>query len=138
MKCGVVGEHYETPYFHPRHRYSPSRNGPAKNSMGPAQPLPHRCRTFSLLPTQMGMTPSAACECAAEQTVHHVVLQCPIHRPPHGLTVLDGETIEGCSTPTPRSMRPRSGLKELAQTMTKEQPEKDKQNVDVSHWMKFC
>jgi len=41
---------------------------------------------------------SEACECGAkEQTVNHVVLQCPIHRPPHGLhglTVLDDETIE--------------------------------------------
>ena len=37
-------------------------------------------------------------ECgAAEQTVDHVVLQCPMHRPSHGLhglTVLDDETIE--------------------------------------------
>jgi len=45
-----------------------------------------------------GMVPSAACECGAEeQTVDHVVLQCPIHRPPHGLhslAVLDDETIE--------------------------------------------
>ena len=41
---------------------------------------------------------SAACECGAEeQIVDHVVLQCPIHRPPHGLyglTVLDHETTE--------------------------------------------
>jgi len=41
---------------------------------------------------------SVACGCGAEeQTVDHVVLQCPIHRPPHGLhdlTVLDDETIE--------------------------------------------
>ena len=45
-----------------------------------------------------GMVPSAACECGAEeQTVDHVVLQCAIHRPPHGLhglTVLDDVTIE--------------------------------------------
>jgi len=45
-----------------------------------------------------GMDSSAACECGAEeQTVDHVVLQCPIHRPPHGLhdlTVLDDETTE--------------------------------------------
>jgi len=44
------------------------------------------------------MASSAACECGAEeQTVDHVVLQCPTHRPPHGLhdlTVLDDETIE--------------------------------------------
>ena len=45
-----------------------------------------------------GMTSSAACECGVEeQTVDHVVIQCPIHRPPHGLhglTVLDDETTE--------------------------------------------
>jgi len=38
------------------------------------------------------------CECGAEeQTVDHVVIHCPIHRPPfgvHGLTHLDDETIE--------------------------------------------
>ena len=34
---------------------------------------------------------------AEEQTVGHVVLQCPIHRPPHelhGLTVLNDETTK--------------------------------------------
>jgi len=45
-----------------------------------------------------GMASSAACECGAgEETVDHVVLQCPLHRPPHGLhglTVLDDERIE--------------------------------------------
>ena len=45
-----------------------------------------------------GMASSATCECGAEeQIVDHVVLQCLIHRPPHGLhdlTVLDDETIE--------------------------------------------
>ena len=45
-----------------------------------------------------GMASSVACECGAEeQTVDHVVLQCPIHRPPHGLhglMVLDDKTIE--------------------------------------------
>ena len=44
-----------------------------------------------------GMAPSAACECGAEeQIVDHVVLHCPIHRPPHevhGLTVLHGRWI---------------------------------------------
>jgi len=42
------------------------------------------------------MASSADCECGAEQTVDHVVLQSPIHRPPHGLhglTILDDETI---------------------------------------------
>jgi len=47
---------------------------------------------------EWGMASSAACECGIEkQTVGHVVLQCPIHRPPHGLyglTVLDDEIME--------------------------------------------
>jgi len=46
----------------------------------------------------LNMASSAACECGAEEhTVDCVVLQCPIHRPPHGLhglMVLDDETIE--------------------------------------------
>jgi len=45
-----------------------------------------------------GMASSAIYECGAEeQTVDHVVLQCPIHRPRRGLhtlTVLDDETTE--------------------------------------------
>jgi len=45
---------YETPYFHPRHRYPHSRNDPPKNSMDPAWPPPHRCRAFPLLFVQMG------------------------------------------------------------------------------------
>jgi len=44
------------------------------------------------------MASSEACECdTEEQTVDHVVLQCLIHQPPHGLhglTVQDDETIE--------------------------------------------
>jgi len=46
----------------------------------------------------MFMASSEACECGAEeQTVDHIVLQFPIHRPPHGLhglTFLDDEIIE--------------------------------------------
>ena len=41
-----------------------------------------------------GMVPSAACQCGAEQTVDRVVLQCPIHRPSHGLTGLDDKEID--------------------------------------------
>jgi len=40
----------------------------------------------------------AACECGAEdETEDHVILQRPIHRPPHGLhglTLLDDETTD--------------------------------------------
>jgi len=45
-----------------------------------------------------GMASSAVCERGAkEQTVNHVVLQYPIHRPPHGLhglKVLDEKTTK--------------------------------------------
>jgi len=44
------------------------------------------------------MDASAACGFGEEdQTVNHVVFQCPIHQPPHGLhslVVLDDETID--------------------------------------------
>jgi len=45
-----------------------------------------------------GMVSSVAHECGAEeQVIDHVVLQCPIHQPPHGLhslITLDDETIK--------------------------------------------
>jgi len=45
-----------------------------------------------------GSASSVACECGAEeQTVDHVVFQCPIHQTPHGLhgaRVLDDDAIE--------------------------------------------
>jgi len=53
------------------------------------------------------MVTSAACECGTlEQTVDHVVIQCPIHQPPHqlhDLTVLDDETIEWLLNTCPKT-----------------------------------
>jgi len=67
------------------------------------------------------MASSAACECGAdEQTVDHVVLQCPVHRPRHyctGWQVWTMRQLNGCSTPAPR-VQPSSG-QDLAQTMKK-------------------
>ena len=55
-------------------------------------------RRFRSCLYRWSMSSSAACECGAnEQTVDHIVIQCPIHWHPHGLhglTVLDDETIE--------------------------------------------
>ena len=55
-----------------------------------------RCFRSSL--HKCGMASSVACECGPEeQTVNHIVLQCPTHRHPHGLhglTVLDNEKIK--------------------------------------------
>ena len=98
MECGVGGQAHKTPHSHPQHRHPP-----------PGVTLPRRaCVRLNRLRTgvgrfrsclyKWGMASSEACQCGAEeQTVDHVVLQCPIHRPPHGLhglTVPDDETIK--------------------------------------------
>ena len=96
MECGVDG--HKIPHFHPRHRHPhPGVTLPRR-----AWVRLNRLRTgvgrFRSCLYKWGMASSAACESGAEeQTVDHVVLQCPIHRPPiglQGLTVLDDETIE--------------------------------------------
>jgi len=55
----------------------------------------------------MGYGVLSACECGAEeQTVDHVVLECPIHRPPrglHDLAVLYDETIEWLLNTCPKT-----------------------------------
>jgi len=62
------------------------------------QPHSTSVRHFLSYLYKWGTVSSAACGCGAEeQTVDHVVLQCPTHRPPHGLhglTFVDDETIE--------------------------------------------
>ena len=93
-------------HFHPRHRHPPGMTLPRR-----AWVRLNRLRTcvgrFRSCLYKWGMASSAACECGAEeQTVDHVVLQCPIHRPPHGLhglTVLDDETTEWLLNTCPRS-----------------------------------
>jgi len=53
-----------------------------------------------------GMASCAAYECVAEeQTFDHVALQCPIHRPPHGLTVPDDEKTEWLLNTCPKILR---------------------------------
>ena len=71
--------YYETPHFRPRHRHPPSW----KEQRGYDPTAPASCLH------KWDIEPSAACECdAKEQTVEHVVRQCTIHRPPHGLMVM--------------------------------------------------
>jgi len=98
MERGVVGQPHKTPDFIPD-----------TGTHTPGMTLPRRAWVrFNRLRTSVGpfrsclykwgMASSAACECGEEeQTVDHIVLQCPIHRPPHalhGLTVLDDDTTE--------------------------------------------
>ena len=86
----------KTPHFNSRHRYTPpewpSQEEPGSGLTVSAPVSDGRFRSCLYM---WGMASSAACECGAEkQTVDHVVLQCPIHRPLHGLTFLDDETTE--------------------------------------------
>ena len=53
------------------------------------------------------MASSAACECGVgEQTIDHVVLQCPFHRPHglHGLTVLNDRDNRMAAQDLPRDL----------------------------------
>jgi len=49
MKSRVGGQPDKTPHINSRQRYTHTRNDLPKKSLGPAQPPPHRCRTFQLL-----------------------------------------------------------------------------------------
>ena len=88
-------------------RPTPADNLPILAGVQPAELRRKRdtlCLTRSamepghLLHAALTMASLTACECGAEeQTVDHVVLQCPIRRPPHGLhslADLDDETID--------------------------------------------
>jgi len=85
MECGVSGQPHKTTFLSPTP--APTNGMTLRTDVG----------RFRSCLYKWGMASSAACECGAEeQTVHHVVLQYPIHRPHglHGLTVLNDETIE--------------------------------------------
>ena len=69
-----------------RHRYRPPGMTLPKRAWVRLNRLRTGVGRFRSCLYKWGMASSAACECGAEeQTVDHVVLQCPIHRPPHGL-----------------------------------------------------
>ena len=111
MECGVGGQPYKTAHFHPRHRH-----------LSPGATLPRAWVRLNCVRTGLGrfrfclykwgMASSTGYQCDVEQTVDHIVLQCPIHRPPHGLhglTVLD-ETNRMAAQHLPRDLvRPSSG-----------------------------
>jgi len=92
MECRVVGEYHEAPRtfipyigIHP-----PGMALPRTAWVRLDRPHVHVGRFRSWL-HRCGMAPSGVCECGAEeQTLDHVVLHCPIHRPPHGV---DGLTV---------------------------------------------
>jgi len=69
IECGVVGGHYETPYFHPRHLNPPPWNGPAKNSGVRLNRLRTGFGRFRSCLDKWGrdVAPSATYECGAEE-----------------------------------------------------------------------
>ena len=73
------------------------RNNPPRKSLGPAWPHPHRCRTFPLLPVQMGY--GLLCSLWVWHRTNSQPCCPPLSNPstPHGLqglTVLDNETTK--------------------------------------------
>ena len=54
--------------------------------MDAPQSLAHKGGKIQHVHTQMGLLPSATCECGTEeQTPDHILCTCPMYRPPHGL-----------------------------------------------------
>ena len=115
--------------FHPRH---PPSRVPSQEELGSScwtqalnrlhlNRLHPGIRRFRSCLYKWGMTSSAACECGAEtQTVGHVVLQCPIHRLSHGLTVLEDETTEWLlNTFYPRSIEWLAGVLSMINWVTR-------------------
>jgi len=84
MECGVGRQTRKTPHFNPRHRYStPGANFP-RRAWVRLNRLSTGVGRFRSCLYKWSVASSVASECGAEeQTIDHVVLQCPIHRPPH-------------------------------------------------------
>jgi len=98
MERGVGGQPHKTPHFNSRHRYTPPGMALPRRAWVRLNRLLAGVGHFRSCLYKWGVASSAVCECdAKEQTVNHVVLQCPIHQRTHGLhglTVLDNETTE--------------------------------------------
>jgi len=101
IEYGVDGEPYITPHFHPWHRHPPWGVTLLRRTWVRLNVLHTKVERFHSCLYKWDMASSSACEWGAEeQTVDHVIFQCPIHRPPHGrfwmhgLAVLGDETME--------------------------------------------
>jgi len=98
MECGVGGQPTALRIFIPDTGTHPPGMTLARNAWVRLNRFRTGVGHFRSCLYKWGTASFAACECGAEeQTVDHVVLQCPIHRSPHGLhgmIVLDDEAIE--------------------------------------------
>ena len=112
MEYRVGGQPHKTPHFISRHRYIPPWNDPPKKSLGSAQPPPHRCRTFLLLPVQMGY--GILCGLWVWRGTNRPPCCPPLSNPstPTDYTAWLFWTVRqlnGCSTPAPISRWASSG-----------------------------
>jgi len=83
MECGVVGQPHKTPHFHPRH-WHPHPGMPSQEEPVSGLTVSTPVSDVSAPACTNGVQPPLQPECGAEeQTVDHVVLECPIHQPPH-------------------------------------------------------
>jgi len=123
MECRVGGQPHKTPHFHPRHRCPPGMTSLPRRAWVRLNRLYNSIGRFRSCLYKWGMASSAVCECGAEeQTVDHVVLQCPIDRPPHGLhglTVQDDETTEWLLNICTRSSAAKQWFEQLTQKKKK-------------------
>jgi len=88
---------HKTPHFHPRHRHPPpGMTLPRSAGSGLTVSAPVSDVSAPVC-TNGAWPPLRSVSVAQKNNIDHVVLQCSIHRPPHGLhglTVLEDETIE--------------------------------------------
>ena len=112
MERGVGGQPHKTLHVNSRHCYTHTHPGMTL----PRRAWVNRLRTgvgrFCFFLYKWGMASSAACECGAQQTIDHVVLYRPIHRPPTDHTAWRFWMVRqpnGYSTPAPISRQASSG-----------------------------
>jgi len=102
---------------------TPSRNDSRRTTWVRLNRLRPGVERFHCCLYRWDMASSRTWECdAEEQTVDHLVLQCPIHRPPHGLHLWRFWTMRqsnGCLTLAARSSAAYQWFEELDQKKTK-------------------
>ena len=81
MQCGVGGKPKKTPHFHLRTPAPPPGVTLPRIAWVRLKRLCTGVGRFHSCLYRWRMASTAACECGVEQSVVHVVLQCPIHRP---------------------------------------------------------
>jgi len=123
MRCGQTTTQNSTISFCDTGTHSPGMTLP-RTTWARLNRLRTGVGRFRSFLYKWGMVSSSDCKCGAEeQTVDYVILQCPIHRPPHGLhglTVLDDETTEWLLNICPESRATKQWFEQLGQNKKKQ------------------